>query len=91
MGFSDEQLKRLKEEVHMGTWTLRYHALNAILHRLECAEKALFSERCPNCPDQGFWVQESQGVAEQFQCGWCETTPNSRFLAEIAWRKSKGE
>lgn len=39
---------------------------------------------CPNCPDQGWWVDYNTyaGEPEQVQCEFCYCEPNSKFLHE---------
>jgi hypothetical protein len=47
------------------------------------AEKVKNAERCPNCPDQGWYAVRDRytGDPAQEQCEWCETMPNSLFNA----------
>ena len=39
---------------------------------------------CPHCPNQGWYAvpNRNTGDAEQQQCEFCYTTPNSRFNAD---------
>ncbi len=75
MKFTDEDLKRLKEESSAEDYS-GYHQvtidcadLDSLLHRLECAEKVIENPHAPSMYEDG--------------CSGCE--------ALNAWRSSKGE
>ena len=40
---------------------------------------------CPNCPNQGWYVQGNvyNGEAEQVQCEFCWTHPQSKYFNEF--------
>ena len=56
----------------------------SVLGRAASEARDYFIEQgkgCPNCPDQGWYVVASiyTGEAEQEQCEFCETDPESKF------------
>lgn len=88
MTFTDEDLKRLKEGVNIGTWTLGYHALSALLARLEAAERVahaadslVLSMRMTDSEINPCYIVEVEQV---------EKTLDS-FAIAIGLRESKGE
>jgi len=99
MTFTDEDLKRLKEKItegikeQDGCLTVFMDHAQALLARLEAAENTITAERCPDCPDQGwYWYrQPSTEDAGQAQCQYCFVTPNSLFHALEAWKKAAGK
>ena len=98
MTFTDEDLKYMCEELlpslqreDMKWYTATKH-FYALLTRLEAAEKLAFEgEGCTNCPNQGWYIQPSDGEPIQEQCQFCVENPISRFNLEDAWRKAAGK
>ena len=43
------------------------------------------SEDCPNCANNGWYMNGSMDDSHQVRCRWCETVSNSRFNALILY------
>lgn len=94
--FTDDDLKRWKAfslQNSDGAYHIDMEGLQALLARLEVAENTITAERCPDCPDQGWYAfqQPSTGEVEQEQCEFCCSVKNSRFHALEAWCKVTGK
>lgn len=69
-----EEVRRLR--VQLST------AENDLERARELIQSLLIAERCPNCPDQGWYSWGLTEEPEQVQCEWCGTTETSLFKAK---------
>lgn len=51
----------------------------------KAADALAQSEDCPNCANNGWYMNGSMDDSHQVQCRWCETVSNSRFNALILY------
>lgn len=51
----------------------------------KAADALAQSEDCPNCANNGWYMNGSTDDSHQVQCQWCETVSNSRFNALILY------